>query len=205
MRVFDVTNNNALTHQDTGIARALLIGAIIILAGVAFLWMMGRSPICTCGYIKVWHGNVHNAENSQHIMDWYTFTHVSHGLLFYGALWLVAKVIRRPFHFLTMMLVALSLETLWEVIENSNFIIERYRATTISLNYFGDSILNSAADIFAMIAGFLLARVLPVFASAALFVGMEIALAFFVRDNLILNIIMLLYPLESIRMWQQAS
>jgi len=177
----------------------LLTAAVILAAAVWLLWI-GREPICKCGYVKLWHGETMSSENSQHIADWYTPSHLLHGLLFYGALWLVA----RRLGFGWRLLIATIVEAGWELLENSDFIIERYRAVTISLDYFGDSVINSVSDILAMVIGFYLARVIPVWASIALIVGFELLTTWLIRDGLALNILMLVYPLDAVREWQGA-
>jgi len=192
---------------DTGQigGRALLVAAGIIVAAAVILLAMGRVPVCTCGTIKLWHGTVQSAENSQHLSDWYTPSHVIHGVLLYGGLWLLSRIARRPISVGTRLVLATLLEAGWEVVENTDFVIDRYRETTIALDYYGDSIVNSVADMVAMVLGFVLAWRLPVAASVALVLVLEIGVAAMIRDNLALNVLMLLYPLDAIKAWQAGA
>ena len=176
---------------------ALVVVGIILLTALYLLWL-GREPICKCGYVKLWHGQVVSSENSQHIADWYTPSHIIHGFLFYGLLWLVA----RQLSFGWRLSIATLVEAAWEIVENSDAIIERYRAVTISLDYYGDSVLNVVADILAMVIGFWLAARLPVWATVALIVLFEGVTIWMIRDGLALNVLMLLYPLDWVADWQ---
>jgi Protein of unknown function (DUF2585) len=175
-----------------------LVTALIIAIAASYLLWIGREPICKCGDIKFWHGQVVSSENSQHLSDWYTPSHVIHGFLFYGFLWLVA----RRLSFGWRLSIATLIECAWEIVENSNAIIERYREVTISLDYYGDSVINSVMDVLAMVVGFWLAARLPVWATVALIIAFEALTITLIRDGLALNVLMLLYPLDSVATWQ---
>lgn len=178
----------------------LATGAIVAVTALT-LYLMGHPLICKCGYVKLWHGVPLSSENSQHLSDWYTFSHIIHGIAFYGLLSLLARRLPPGVRFV----IAVLLEATWEVFENTPFVINRYRAATIALDYFGDSVLNSVSDIVSMMIGFFIARRSPVWVSVVLVIVMELAVAAIIRDNLTLNIIMLLYPLEAIKQWQMGA
>jgi hypothetical protein len=176
---------------------AMIALAIVALAAAIEL-AMGRHPICTCGTVDLWVGARDSPKTSQMLIDWYSLSHVVHGLLFYALLWLVVR--RWPV--LTRFLVAVFVEAAWEVIENTPFVIDRYRETTAALGYSGDSVINSVSDILMMCVGFWIARKLPVWASVLLLIALEVVPLFIIRDNLTLNIINLIAPSAALQAWQ---
>jgi hypothetical protein len=187
--------------------RAQIVSVLIVFIAAVILFAMQRPPICPCGTVKLWWGSVNSAENSQHIADWYTFSHIIHGLIFYAG----AHLLWRRWNVFEGVLarwalpIAIVLEASWEILENSPMIIDRYRAVTVSFGYTGDSILNSMADIGWMTLGFLLASKLPAKASIAMAVAFELFTLAMIRDNLTLNVLMLVSPLESIKAWQAGA
>jgi Protein of unknown function (DUF2585) len=180
------------------VRRTAIAALVIFTLAAAILLAMGRNPICTCGTIDLWVGARDSPKTSQMLADWYSLSHVVHGLLFYAALWLVARRWPVQWRFLT----ALLIEATWEVTENTPFVIDRYRETTAALGYTGDSVINSLSDILMMCVGFLAARKLPVWASILLLVVLELVPLFVIRDNLALNILNLIAPNAAIAAWQ---
>jgi hypothetical protein len=178
--------------------RYALIAAAIVALQTAVLLAMGQPPICACGYVKLWHGAVLSAENSQHISDWYIFSHVIHGFVFYFLLWLIAP--RMPVG--ARFLLALGVEAAWEIAENTPFIIDRYRQSALAQGYTGDSVINSVSDTLAAALGFWLARLLPAPAIVVAAMAMELFVGYMIRDNLALNIIQLLFASPAISAWQ---
>ena len=178
------------------------VAAIVLLAATAMLlYLMGRPPICTCGAIDLWVGEPNSSRTSQMLSDWYSPSHIVHGFLFFAGLWLVGR--RWPLE--RRFLIALAIEAAWEIVENTPLIINRYREETAALGYTGDSVLNSMSDIAMMIGGFLVARRLPVWASVAIVLVLELVPLFVIRDNLTLNVWMLLAPNEAIKAWQSGG
>ncbi|MES2755314.1 MAG: DUF2585 family protein [Pseudomonadota bacterium] len=190
---------NPASLRDIGLRHWFAVLSILTLAA-GTLWLAGRNPICTCGYIDLWHGAL-DAGNSQHIADWYTPSHIIHGFLFYFAGWLLLRRVAPGPRFV----LAVAIEAAWEVLENSPIIIDRYREATIALGYTGDSIVNSVADIAWMALGFAFARRAPVWVTVAVAVAFELVALWAIRDNLTLNIVMLIAPQDAIRVWQSAG
>jgi len=178
------------------------VAAIVLLAATAvLLYLMGRPPICTCGSIDLWVGEPNSSRTSQMLSDWYSPSHIVHGFLFFAGLWLVGR--RWPLE--RRFLVALVIEAAWEIVENTPMIINRYREETAALGYTGDSVLNSMSDIAMMGLGFLLARRLPIWASVVVVLILELVPLLVIRDNLTLNVWMLLAPNDALKAWQSGG
>jgi len=194
----------SMQRSVTAIPRLSLPAGLLFALGIigvtawALHWM-GHLPICKCGYVKLWHGGRGDSEVSQHLADWYTYSHILHGIVFY---WLLTVISRGHLSVAARLVIATLIEGAWEVFENTPFIINRYRAQTISRDYFGDSIVNSVGDILAMLVGFLLAARLPAWVTVFLFIATEVVMFAMLRDNLLLNVVMLVYPMEWIRQLQ---
>lgn len=178
----------------------LLVPLAIVALQSLTLYAMGRAPICTCGYVKLWEGNAFGPGNSQHLADWYTPSHIIHGFLFYLFAWVVFRRASIAWRFAF----AVFLEAAWEVIENTPWVVDYYRNNTVSLGYVGDSIINSAMDVIWMALGFLVAWRAPIIVTILLALAMEALAAYVIRDNLTLNILMFIYPFETVKAWQTA-
>lgn len=185
--------------QDS-ILIALLVTFLFVALQAGSLYWLGRSPICTCGYIKLWEPNAFGSGNSQHLSDWYTPSHIVHGFIFYFFAWAIFRKASIAWRFAF----AVFIEAAWEVVENTSWIIEYYRGNTVSLNYYGDSIVNSVMDTVWMALGFLVAWRAPVLVTVLLALALEAIAAYVIRDNLTLNVLMFIYPFESIKAWQTA-
>lgn len=178
--------------------KQILLRLSLILLTSLILWLMGRVLICKCGYVKFWHGITNSSENSQHLTDWYTFSHIIHGFAFYYLLKYLFPRMSSNYRWL----IAIGLESSWEIIENTEMVINHYRTATISLDYYGDSVINATFDILSMVFGYYLAIKLPTKVIILLTLAMEIFVGYMIRDNLTLNILMFIYPAESIKNWQ---
>lgn len=171
---------------------------LIALASAAILTVMGRTFISASGTVLPWYSGLGTAESNMHLTDWYTPSHVIHGIVFYAAIWLVARRLAPGWR----LALATLVEAGWEVLENTNAVIERYRNTTVSTDYIGDSVVNSTADIVAMLIGFWMARKLPIWVNVAVIVGFELWTTLAIRDGLVLNVVMLLWPNQAVLDWQ---
>jgi hypothetical protein len=182
-------------------SRPYVLTAVALMAVQTIaLYAMGLPPICRCGYVALWHGNPSGPETSQHILDWYTYTHVLHGFAFYFLAWLAAPRLTTVQRFA----LAIGLEAGWEVFENTPMVMERYRQGALAQGYFGDSILNSVADTVAAVIGYILAWRAPVSVVVGLVIVSELIAGYAIRDGLVLNLVQLIYPTEAVSRWQAA-
>lgn len=183
--------------RSVAFSHVAIVGALFMLQVVA-LAALGKPAICQCGYVALWYGNPSGPETSQQLTDWYSFTHVTHGLVFYLGLWLLVP----RWSVGARLVAAIALEAGWEVLENTPLIIERYRQGGLAQGYFGDSIVNSVVDTFAAVLGFVMARRYPIKVTVALALVIEILLGYAIRDNLTLNVVQLIAPSETLTRWQ---
>lgn len=189
---------NSSRSDQPALGLYLAIAAGLVAVQALALLAMGLPAMCKCGYIALWHGNPSGPETSQHLVDWYTYTHVLHGIIFYLLLWLIAPRSSFGLRFA----IAIGLEASWEIIENTPLVMERYRQSALARGYFGDSVVNSVFDTAAAAFGFVLARKLPVLVVVVLVIMSELFAGYMIRDNLTLNIIQLIYPSKTISKWQ---
>ena len=178
-----------------------LISLLIVAASASWLLADGRALVAPSGRILLWYNDPWGPEGSQHLLDWYSPSHLIHGLLFFAALWLVARRMPLGWRFV----IAVLVECAWELVENSDAVIERYRTATVSKDYLGDTVLNSVMDVACMALGFWLAQRLPVWASVAIIVFFEALTVWLIRDGLALNVLMLLWPIDAVRDWQAVA
>ncbi len=181
--------------------RVVLFAGFLIALQALILYLLGQPLICECGYVKLWEGLVLSAGNSQHLSDWYTFSHIIHGFLFYLALWYFFPRMPLAYRFL----IAVGIEVALEVVENTPWLIDHYRQQALAQGYTGDSIINSLSDTLAMALGFLLAWRLPLVAVVLLGVGMELWVGYSIRDNLLLNVTGLFHQFDFITKWQSGG
>ena len=198
MRAIGGTGRRASSARRSSVAFAAGVALAIVAVAAAALLAMGRAPICPCGHIALWSGAVTSDQNSQQIADWYSLSHIVHGLIFYAGGWVLLR--RWPVRW--RLTFAVAIEAAWEVLENSPVIIDRYRSVTMAFGYTGDSVLNSVSDIAMMALGFWLAWRLPRWAGVALAITLELVALAAIRDNLTLNVWMLIAPNATVRAWQ---
>ena len=189
-------------HLNRAASRLLVVDLAIVSAMIVFALFlelkMGRPPTYLHGPVRVWSGDIHSDQNSQQIFDPYSFTHVIHGAAFYG----LSRLVLGKANFGVTLIAIVTLEAAWEVYENTDQVVNRYRAGTIALGYYGDSMLNSLVDILACVGGLLIAWRRPAWVTVSWVVFVELLLAVWIRDNLTLNIIMLTHPVQAIKTWQ---
>jgi hypothetical protein len=184
--------------SDKKLELAYLLTVLLIPITAILLYSQGRVWWCKIGDYAIWSSDIWGSHNSQHLLDPYSFTHILHGVLYFWLINLILRKISLSWQFFVAILVGSS----WEILENSSFVINHYRTATLSLDYFGDSIFNAISDIFCCGIGFWIAYYLRFWFSLLFFVAVEIVLLFWIKDSLIVNIIMLVFPIEAIKNWQ---
>lgn len=191
-------SNNLFTISDRGdYLPWACIFALFVIAAIT-LNFQGRVWWCEAGDYVPWSWEIWSRHNSQHVLDPYTFTHILHGV---AEFWIISLIFRKvPLAW--RLAIAVGIEGTWEVVENTNTVIQRYREATISLDYYGDSIINSISDMIACATGFMIAYKIRFWRSLALFLLTEIILVLWIRDSLLINILMLFYPIEALKTWQ---
>jgi Protein of unknown function (DUF2585) len=189
------------SREDISFARYAAIGLTLVALQAVVLRTLGRPLICTCGEVRLWYGDLFGSGLSQHLSDWYSFTHITHGFVFYAVLKIAAPRASVGLR----LVMAMGLEVSWEVAENSPLVIDRYRQTALAQGYVGDSVVNSLSDTCFAVLGFMLASVLPVRLSVAIVLINEAALAYLIHDNLLLNIVQLAHPTKSLSDWQASG
>jgi len=187
-------------HVTVNLKRILITGFGFIALQTLVLFLFGQPPTCTCGTIKLWVMDVLSSDMSQHLFDWYTFSHIIHGFAFYALLWLFFPKLSVGMR----LLIAMGLEIGWEILENTPWVINAYREQALAQGYVGDSILNSVMDTLSMMLGFWLAFRVPVWVTVGLAVLFEVAVALVIRDNLTLNILNFIYQFDFIHEWQSS-
>ena len=190
--------DDTMTARRNRLTTVILVGALLIAVQALTLVAIGHPLICKCGFVTLWYGSPSGPQTSQQLADWYSFTHIEHGFLFYLLLWAIAPRMR----FGTRLLFAMGIEIAWEIAENTPWVINRYRQSALAEGYFGDSVVNSLMDTVSMMTGAVIARLSPVWLSAGLVIGTELVLLFLIRDNLALNIVQLLHPMDWLSRWQ---
>jgi hypothetical protein len=188
-------------YERISVGTCLVVGAASIAVQALVLFVMGQPPICACGYVRLWGGIASGPEMSQQFTDWFSYSHVIHGIGFYFMLWLIAPRASVAIRFI----LALGFEVSWEIVENTHFVIDRYRQSALAQGYFGDSIINSVGDTIASAFGFFLAGALPAWGTVALAISVELFTAYMIHDNLTLNIIQLIHPTDAISHWQTGN
>src|SRR5689334_16893962 len=194
-----------MTDPNRSRAPFIAIAASLFLLAL-LLWLEGRFVFCTCDVLRLWSRDTCSSTNSQHPFDPYSFTHILHGFLFFWLGALIARGIKtRQLAPARQLWLALTLEAAWEVFENTPFVIDRYRAETAALGYSGDTIVNSFGDVTCAVAGFLVARKLGVKRAVIVFLVLELILILWIHDSLLLQLLMLIHPVEAIKQWQMCS